>query len=84
MMVATVFMGTFNAADIFWYPSPDLGLDNILSLYRQVYAFPNHVQSIGVHHRWTPIDHLKDDQWKQDAPELNFESLNKGSEYLFK
>jgi hypothetical protein len=31
MMEATVFLGTFNAADIFWYPSPDLCLDKILS-----------------------------------------------------
>ena len=62
--------GTFNAADIFWYTSPDLCLDTIPSrsstdysfdlmawfctctvnfgtfLYRQVCAFPNHVQSI--------------------------------------
>ncbi|KAK6305667.1 hypothetical protein J4Q44_G00244470 [Coregonus suidteri] len=30
-MEATVFLGTFNAADIFWYPSPDLCLDKILS-----------------------------------------------------
>jgi hypothetical protein len=30
-MEATVFLGTFNAADIFWYPSPDLWLDTILS-----------------------------------------------------
>ena len=67
MMEATVFLGTFNAADIIWYPSPDLCLDTILSwrstdnffelmavfftvycgtLYRQMCAFPNHVQSI--------------------------------------
>jgi hypothetical protein len=26
--------------------------------------------------------HLKDDQWKQAAPELNFEYHSKGSEYL--
>ena len=69
MMEATVFLGTFNAAYIFCYPSPDLCLDTILSepyrqflrphglvfaltctvncgtLYRQVCAFPNHVQS---------------------------------------
>ena len=32
MMEATVFLGTFNAADIFCYPSPDLCLDTILSL----------------------------------------------------
>ena len=31
MIEATVFLGTFNAADIFWYPSPDLCLDTILS-----------------------------------------------------
>ena len=31
MVEATVFLGTFNAADIFWYPSPDLCLDTILS-----------------------------------------------------
>ena len=32
MIEATVFLGTFNAADIFWYPSPDLCLDTILPL----------------------------------------------------
>ena len=31
MMEATVFLRTFNAADIFLYPSPDLCLDTILS-----------------------------------------------------
>ena len=31
MMEATVFLGTFNAAEIFWYPSPNLCLDTILS-----------------------------------------------------
>ena len=31
MMVATVFLGTFNAAQIFWYPSPDLCLETTLS-----------------------------------------------------
>ena len=71
MMEATVFLGTFNAAEVFWYTSPDLCLDTILSrsstdnsfdfmawflfltwtvncgtLYRQVCAFPNHVQSL--------------------------------------
>ena len=30
MMEATVFLGTFNAADIFWHPSPDLCLNTIL------------------------------------------------------
>jgi hypothetical protein len=69
MMGATVFLGTFNASEMFWYPSPDLCLDIILSwsstaipsnswfgvcsdcvtLYRQVCAFPNHVQSTEFH-----------------------------------
>ena len=31
MMEATVFLGTFNAAEMFLYPSPDLCLDTILS-----------------------------------------------------
>ena len=31
MMEATVFLGTFNAAESFWYPSPDLCLDTVLS-----------------------------------------------------
>ncbi|KAA0714728.1 Glutamine and serine-rich protein 1 [Triplophysa tibetana] len=31
MMQATVLIGTFNAAEIFLYPSPDLGLDTVLS-----------------------------------------------------
>ena len=38
-------------------------------LYRQVCAFPNHVQSIEM---TTGGLHLMDDQWKQDAPELNY------------
>ena len=32
MMEATVFFGTFNIAEMFWYPSPNLCLDTILSL----------------------------------------------------
>ena len=32
MMETTVLVGTFNAADIFLYPSPELCLDTILSL----------------------------------------------------
>ena len=28
---ATVFLGTFNAAEMFWCPSPDLCIDTILS-----------------------------------------------------
>ena len=31
MMDATVFLGTFNAAEMFWYPSPDMCLDTVLS-----------------------------------------------------
>ena len=31
MMEATVVLGIFNAADIFWYPSPDVCLYTILS-----------------------------------------------------
>jgi hypothetical protein len=31
MMEATVFLGTFNAAEMFWYSFPDLCLDTILS-----------------------------------------------------
>jgi hypothetical protein len=31
MMDATVFSGIFNAAEMFWYPSPDLYLDVTLS-----------------------------------------------------
>jgi hypothetical protein len=38
-------------------------------LYRQVCAFPNHVQSIEMTSGGL---HLKDDQCKQDAPELNY------------
>ena len=33
MMEAIVFLGTFIAAEICWYPSPDLRLDTILSLH---------------------------------------------------
>ena len=32
MMETAVFLGTFNAADIFWHSSTDLCLDTILSL----------------------------------------------------
>jgi hypothetical protein len=50
IMEAIVFLETFNAAEMFWYPSPDLCLDtctvNCGTLYRQVCAFQYHVQSI--------------------------------------
>jgi hypothetical protein len=31
IMEDVVFLGTANAAEMFWYPSPDLCLDTILS-----------------------------------------------------
>ena len=55
------------------------------TLYRKVCFFLNHVQSIEMAHRWTPIKlwrHLKVDQRKLDAPELNLECHSKGVEYL--
>jgi hypothetical protein len=112
MMEDTVFLGTFNASEMFLYPSPDFvskhnpvsglykqflrphGLVfaltcivNCGTLYRQVCAFLNHVQLIefttgGLQSNCRT--HLKDDQWKQDSPELNFESHSKGSEYICK
>ena len=51
---------------------------NCGTLYRQVCAFPNTVQSI----EFNTGGHLKDDPWKRDASELNFESHSEGSEYL--
>ena len=59
---------------------------NCWALYRQVCAFPNYVQSIEfttgeLQSSWRNI---KDGQWKQDAPELNFESHSKGSEKVYK
>ena len=91
-MEATVFWGTFNAAEMFWYPSPELIVlfpdmhCQLWDLCRQVCAFPNHVQSIefttgGLQ---SGCRNIKDDQWKQNAPELNFESHSKGSECLCK
>ena len=112
MMETTVFLGTFNAVDIFWYPSPDLCLYTILfwssmdnyfdlmtwvllwhalstvgPLYRQVFAFPNNVQSIefatgGLQTSCGNI--FTDYQSKQDAPELNLDFHSEGSEYLCK
>ena len=43
---ATVFLGTFNAAEHFCYPSPDLCLDTILSweVFGQLFDL-----------RWTPM-----------------------------
>ena len=105
MMEATVFLGTFNDADIFGTlpqicastqssrNSTDNSFDlmafaltctvNFGTLYSLLCAFPCPLNCI--YHRWTPIKlqkHLKDDQWKHDAPELNFDSHSKGSEYF--
>ena len=57
---------------------------NCGTLYRQVCAFPNHVQSIeittgGLQSSSRKI--LRMINGKQDAPELNFESHSKRSEY---
>ena len=110
MMEATVFLGSFNAADIFWYPSPDLCHDTILSRRSMVnsvdlmswFLLRHALSAVGPHidrcasfrimsnHLNSPhvdsnqVEHLKDDQLKQDAPELNFESHVKGLEYLCK
>jgi hypothetical protein len=46
--------------------------------YVEVSAFPNHVQSIEVTTGGLQSRNIKDDQRKQDAPELNFESQSKG------
>jgi hypothetical protein len=59
---------------------------NCGTLYRQVCDFPNNVQPIefttgGLK---SSCRNIKDDQWKHDTPELNFESHSKGSEYLCK
>ena len=51
---------------------------------RQGFAFPNHDQSIEFTTGKSSCGNIKDDQWKQDATELNFESHSKGSEYLRK
>jgi hypothetical protein len=62
----------------------DMHCLNCGNIYRQVCAFPNHVQSIEFTTGGliSSCRNIKDDQWKQDAPGLNFESHSKGSEYL--
>ena len=96
-------LAIFNAAEMFWYPSPVSELYgqflrphglffaqpctvNCGTLYSQVCAFPNHVQSNeftpgGL--QWSYIN-IKDDQWKQDASELHLESHSKGNTYVNK
>jgi hypothetical protein len=67
MIEATVFLGTFNAADIFWYPSPDRCLNKILSLsstdssVNLMVWFLTCTVNCGsswlinwIYHRWTP------------------------------
>ena len=39
MTETTVFLGTFNAAEFIWYPSPDLCLNTILSRSYTVNSF---------------------------------------------
>jgi hypothetical protein len=108
MEEAHVFFGTFNAAEMIWYPSPDLCLDAIPpECYGQFLRSPGLVFALtctvncGTLHRqvclsksWPIHLHLqkgwlqsycrniKDDQWKQDASELNFQSHSKGSENI--
>jgi hypothetical protein len=55
---------------------------NCGTLYRQVCAFTNNIQSIDFSTGGfqSSFRNIKDDQWKQDAPKLNFESHSKGSE----
>jgi hypothetical protein len=60
VMEATVFLGTFNAAEM----TNHLNLPQVDS---------NQVKEIS-----------KDDQWKQDGPELNFQPHSKGSENVCK
>ena len=98
MMEATMFLGTFNAAEMCprsvprHNPVSEL-YGQILQRFGLVFALTcGHRQVClskscpinWIYHRWTPKlkKHLKDDQWKQDAPELN--SHSKGSEYLCK
>ena len=59
-MEATVFLGTFNAAEM----TNHLNLPQVDS---------NQVEETS-----------KDDQWKQDGPELNFQPHSKGSENVCK
>uniref|UniRef100_A0A4W5K403 VPS18 core subunit of CORVET and HOPS complexes n=1 Tax=Hucho hucho TaxID=62062 RepID=A0A4W5K403_9TELE len=50
MMKATVFLGTFNAAEMFWYPSPDLCLDTILSRRSTDNSFDMDYERVISHH----------------------------------
>ena len=53
------------------------------TFYRQVCAFPKHVQSTELTTGWLQLScRNKDDQWKQNALELNFEPDHKGCEYF--
>jgi hypothetical protein len=81
IMEATVFLGTFVAADVFWYPSSDQCLvsQRIIPLtscpHGLVFDFAIHVQSIefttaGLQSSCRNISRMING--KQDAPELNF------------
>jgi hypothetical protein len=78
MIEGTVFLGTFHATDMYWYPSPVLCLDTILSRGSTDNSFDLMAWFLHWHRN------IKNDQWKPDAPELNFEAHSKGSEYLCK
>ena len=109
MMEATVFLGKFKAAEMFWYSSPDPCLDTILSRRSTDISFDPmacfllwHALSTVGPYRCMPFQIMsnqlnlpqvdsnqvvqtsKNVQWEQDAPELNFESHSKASEYLCK
>jgi hypothetical protein len=80
MMEATVFLGTLNAAEHFWYPSPDLCLDTILSRTIPLTSLSNvgpyidrcvPFQIMSNQLNLLQVDsmklkkHLKDNQWKK-------------------
>ena len=76
------WIGSFNSVRAFlfytslYYPSTNV--------FKDVRMTTN-VSINWIYHKCThKCTHLKDDQWKQDAPELNFESHSKGYEYLLK
>jgi hypothetical protein len=87
---------------MFWYPSPDLCLDTILSRRSMDNSFNlmawfllwHALSNVGPYiDRCVPfqimsnqlnLPQVDSNQWKQHAPELNFKSHSKGSEYLYK
>ena len=107
MMEANVFLGTFNAGEMYWYPSPGLCLNRILSRSSTDNFFDltawfllwHALSTVGPYiDRCVPFQimsnqlnlpqvdsnrHLKDDQWKQDAPENAFNAFAKMSKFVF-